>query len=133
MQDNTWKDLEGGWDRLRWARMRWQREAGAVNPTADNAAQSLAIKPGTYRAYERPPGSSKHIALDHQVAARFARKFKVSWRWLLIGEGTPFDDDLSPVQERVMRAMLDIGDADQQTLADLAENLAKRARAASGG
>jgi hypothetical protein len=131
MSDDDWRDLEGTWDRLRWARMRWQRQANAVAATAAHAAQSLCMEPGTYRAYERRPGLSKHTPLDHQVAIRAARRFNVSWMWLLTGDGTPFDDVLTPAQERTLRAMQEMDDARQAEFAAMAE-AAVRARKAGG-
>ena len=120
--DHGWQALEGPWDRLRWARLRWQRKAGAISPTATHAAVALGIEPGTYRTYERPPGSSKHTPYDHQLAIRFGRRFKVSWPWLLTGEGSPFD--LAPTQERVMRVMASLDEQQQEALAAMAEAFA---------
>lgn len=124
--DHGWDALEGPWDRLRWARRRWQHKTGAVNPTAVQAALALGIEPGTYRTYERPPGSSKHAAYDHQLAIRFGRRFKVSWPWLLTGDGSPFDDH-DPVQERMLRAMAMLDERQQETLAAMAEAFARSA------
>ena len=56
MADNSWKDLEL-WERVKWARSR--RFANAVA-----AARALGMEPGTYRCYERGPGSAKFIPLD---------------------------------------------------------------------
>lgn len=122
MAERDWRALEGQWERLRWARQRWQN-TGAVKPTAEHAAESLGIKPGTYRAYERGPDTSKHTPFGHQEAMLFGRKFKVSWTWLLLGQGSPFDDQLPEPQERVIRAMA-VADPDQQeALADMVERL----------
>jgi hypothetical protein len=125
--DRGWQDLEGPWDRLKWARLRWQRKAGAVNPKASHAAETLAIEPGTYRTYEREPGSSKHTPYDHQLAIQFGRKFRVSWPWLLTGEGTPFDQ-LAPTQERVVRVMAGLDDEQQQAIAAMVEAFARSRR-----
>lgn len=86
------------WERVRWARV----EAGFQ--TGKSAADSLGMKAGTYQAYERSPDASLHIAIDHQVAARLARKFKVRWEWLLTGQGDAheaevIDDDIKPRDE----------------------------------
>lgn len=83
MADPSWRDLEGSWQRLQWARRRRGFDS------AEAAAESLGMKGGTYRAYERPPTASKSITLDHQMAARIAKKFRVSWQWLLLGDGSP--------------------------------------------
>lgn len=114
--DSGWDRLEEPWDRLRWARMRWQKKAGAINPTQTHAANALGIAPGTYRTYERAPDSSKHSNYDHQLAIQFGRKFKVNWVWLLTGEGTPFDH-LAPTQARVLQAMASLDEDRQEEIA----------------
>lgn len=116
--DGRWSECRGTWDRLRWARMlRFD--------TAEAAAESLGLKANTYRTYERRPDSSKHTALDHQNAAKFAKKFKVSWVWLLTGEGGPFDDQLPEAQQRVLSAMQDAPAEKQAVVADMIERLLK--------
>lgn len=120
---DQWHDLNEPHERLVWARMYWQERAGAVNGTAKDAADSLAMRPNTYGAYERPPHASKHTKLNHQAAIKFARKFKVSWLWLLLGEGTPFDDQLPPAQERVVQAMAKVDQERQDALANMIEAL----------
>lgn len=124
--DAGWQDFKGPWQRLRWARARWQRKAGSVNGSADHAAQSLGMKPGTYRAYERDPASSKSTALDHQSAIRFARKFQVSWQWLLTGAGTPFDESMPEQVERVVTAVTRMPEDMQKAFADMAEAFLQR-------
>ena len=121
-----WQDLEGTWDRLRWARVRWQ-EAQGVSPNAEAAAESLGIKPGTYRAYERRPDSSKHIPLDHQTAPRFARKYGVNWTWLLTGEGAPDqkDDQLTPTERRMLDALREAPEDRRAAAADAIIQLLK--------
>ena len=128
--DHGWEELEGPWDRLRWARLRWQKKGGAINPSATQAALVLGIEPGTYRTYERPPGASKHAAYDHQLAIRFGRRFKVSWPWLLTGDGSPFDAR-DPAQERMMRAMAILDEQQRETLAAMAEAFVRTRRAGS--
>jgi hypothetical protein len=119
-----WQDLEGTWDRLRWARMRWQERNG-VSPSAVAAAESLGLKPGTYRAYERQPDSSKHIALDHQTVQPLAKKFGVSWTWLLTGEGSPDETVLTPNEQRLINAYREAPEARQTAVADAIEQLLK--------
>lgn len=121
-----WQDCEGTWDRLRWARMRWQAKQG-VSPNAEAAAVSLGIKPGTYRAYERRPGESKNIALDHQTAPPLAKKFGVSWIWLLNGDGSPDDVDLTPDERRIIDAYREAPEARQTAVADAMIQLLKSA------
>lgn len=81
MADTSWQDLEP-WDRVKWARSRHYR-------SAIDAAVALGMKDGTYRCYERGPGSAKFITLDYKHAQLFARQFKVRWEWLLDGVGRP--------------------------------------------
>jgi transcriptional regulator with XRE-family HTH domain len=119
-----WRNAHHPWERLAWARKHWQAQTETLEPTAKQAAEALGIKEGTYRAYERAAGSSKHTPLKHQDAIRFARKFKVSWQWLIAGEGTPFDDDLPEAQERVLRVMSSLPANKQKALADMIETLA---------
>lgn len=125
MASDTWKDKWRGCnsphERLKWARVYWQERAGAINGTAKDAAASLGMKDGTYRAYERVPDSSKHTPLDHQAAIKFGRRFGVDWTWLLSGQGTPFDSQLPPAQERVLEAMSKTDEAQQNALADMIE------------
>jgi transcriptional regulator with XRE-family HTH domain len=82
MADNSWKHLEL-WDRVKWARSR--RFASAIA-----AAVALDMKDGTYRCYERGPGSAKWITLDYKHARLFAQLFKVRWEWMLDGLGEPW-------------------------------------------
>lgn len=124
VNDESWRDLEGGHQRLRWARKRWQAVSGSSGGTAKDAADSLGMKDGTYRAYERPPEASKHTPLDDQAAIRFARKFKVSWTWLLTGEGSPYDEQVTPQMERAIKAMAALSDEAQKAIADMAEAFA---------
>jgi hypothetical protein len=121
--EDQWRDIQEPWERLRWARIRWQKEAGAVSATAAHAAESIGMKEGTYRAYERPPEQSKHTPLDSQRAIQFGRRFKVNWVWLLTGEGNPFDH-LPTLQERVIRAMSDLSEDDQAAFAHMVERFA---------
>lgn len=120
--DDTWRALTEPHERLRWARERWQKGTG----TATDAARALGMKAGTYRALERAPGSSKTIRLNHQTAAHCAKKFKVSWVWLLLGTGTPFDDQVSGHVERAVRALADLDEDAQKAIADMAEQLTRR-------
>ncbi|MEJ0067379.1 MAG: helix-turn-helix transcriptional regulator [Caulobacteraceae bacterium] len=93
MADTSWQDLEI-WDRVKWARSRRFR-------SATEAAGALGMKEGTYRCYERGPGSAKFIALDYRHAQMFARLFKVRWEWLLDGVGRPLltEEDESEAEE----------------------------------
>jgi transcriptional regulator with XRE-family HTH domain len=90
MADNSWKNLELP-DRVKWARSRRFKSATA-------AAKALGMEAGTYRCYERGPGSAKYIPLDYKHAQPFARQFKVRWEWLLDGLGKPWlnESDAEP-------------------------------------
>lgn len=88
MADSSWRNLEL-WDRVKWSRQRVFESAAA-------AAESLGMKEGTYRCYERGPDSAKFIRLDYDHAKQFAQAFKVRWEWLLDGTGEPW---LTPNQE----------------------------------
>jgi transcriptional regulator with XRE-family HTH domain len=83
MADNSWRDLEEPWDRVKWARQQWF-------DSAVEAAVALDMKDGTYRCYERGPDSAKYMNLDFRHARRFAQLFKVRWEWLLEGDGEPW-------------------------------------------
>lgn len=115
--ETDWSTATEDWERVRWAR------AHAGFPTARAAAESLNLGENTYSAYERPPGASKTTRLRDQRAIQFGRKFKVSWRWLLLGEGTPFDEVRSVAQERVLAAMATADEAQQERVAAAVEAL----------
>ena len=117
-KDERWRDCEGTWDRLRWSRIQ-------MFETAKDAADSIGMKEGTYTAYERRPTSSKHTAMSHQAAGMFARKFKVNWVWLLKGEGSPFDSELTPAQLRIVAAMSKATEAEQERAANIIEAMFK--------
>lgn len=116
MGDDRWKSCDGSWDRLRWARMHRTKFE-----TAESAAESLGMKPNTYRNFERQPGGSRHKPLDHQHAIRFARKFKVNWIWLLTGEGSPDTPELTPAQERMLNATRGASEEEQARAATVVE------------
>jgi hypothetical protein len=118
--DTSWATLFEPHLRLRWARA--QRF-----PTATAAAESLGMKKDTYTAYERAPDASKHTKLDHQRAIQFAKKFKVSWKWLLTGEGSPMDEQLSAEEERVLSLMKGADEEAQRRVVDVLEAMLKRA------
>lgn len=113
--NTDWSRTEGSWERLAWAREH------AGYPTVRAASESLGIRENTYAAFERPPESSRPRKLDHQSAIQFGKKFKVSWIWLLLGEGTPFDKNLSEAQQRAVQAMEGASDDDQARVAEMIE------------
>jgi len=116
-RDDRWKTTEGTWDRLKWARIQ---KFG----TAEDAAAALGLKPGTYRAYERRPDSSKHIPLDHQNAAHFAKRLGIRWEWLLLGTGSPWLDP-DENRERVLRAYDEAPEDRRAAVAEAIEKLLK--------
>lgn len=126
MHDSDWQSLKSPAERLRWARLRWQNRAGAVNPTAKNAADSLGMKAGTYRAYERPSTSSKHTPMDDQSAIRFGKKYRVQWTWLLTGEGEPGEKSPSMGIQRTVKALEKLPTDGQEVIADMVEAYVKR-------
>lgn len=117
--DLSWTRLpDDAWERVRWAR-RLRFKSG------EEAATALGMKPGTYRAYERAPTSSKTIDLNYDHAVLFGRKFGVRWEWLLNNEGTPW-----PSETPASRAakMIEAQPADrQEELVTALELLLKRA------
>jgi hypothetical protein len=122
--DQSVDELRTPWQRLRWARHRWQRGLG-ISPNAAAAAESLGIEPHTYRSFEGPEDRSKFTPLNHQRAIEFGRKFKVSWVWLLTGEGAPDRVELNEPQQRIVTAMRDATDEKQQAIADVVERMLK--------
>ena len=100
--DQRWKATAEFGDRLRWARLQ--------SPWADSAsgaAESLGIKPGTYRSYERLKADGGKVPPLIKIQA-IARKFKVSWDWLASGNGDPtpdaqgaFEPQLASVRDRL--------------------------------
>lgn len=122
--DQSDDDIRQPWQRLRWARHRWQRSAG-IKPSATAAAESLGIEPHTYRAFEGPEFRSKFTPLNHQRAIQFGRKFKVSWVWLLTGEGSPDDLEMNEHQQRIVDAMREVPEEKQAAAADIVERMLK--------
>lgn len=125
--ETQWALLDEPHERLRWARMHWQESRG-IKPDAGLAAESMGIKPHTYRAYERPEDASKHSALSHQRAIQFGRKFGVSWTWLMEGKGTPFDiptNELNETERRIVEAVRDVPEERQASVAAAIEALLK--------
>lgn len=112
-----WQHQSEPHERLKWARLN------AGYPTATAASDSLGMKKDTYSAYEREPGKSKSTNLDHQAAIRFAKKFKVSWEWLLIGQGTPFSGPVNEAQQRTLQAMASAPEPEQERAARMVVEL----------
>lgn len=120
MIDTGWSQAKEPHERLQWARRH------AQYPTVRAAADSLGEKEGTYGAYERAPGSSKWSVLDTAWAQKCARRFKVSWVWLLTGEGTPFDGVLTESQARLAAAVADQTPEEQKRIAEIVEMMVRK-------
>lgn len=120
MEDTAWTGLAEPHERLKWARLN------AGFPTARSAAESLGMLENTYSAYERAPDKSKATDLDHQSAMKFGKKFKVSWTWLLVREGTPFSKPMTEPQRRTLEAMAKADEKDQERVADVAETMLRQ-------
>lgn len=86
---DAWRQLRTQAERLRWARLN-----RSPFERVKDAADSLAIKPGTYRTYEHEPGEDGGRAPTLPELQRICRKYKVSWVWVASGQGTP-DTDIS--------------------------------------
>lgn len=115
----TWQRCEGTWDRLRWARKHRYGDK-----TAKEVAELLGVKPGTYNAYEGEPGvRSKVLALNHEHAFHFAKKLRVRWEWLLLGEGEPWPSDADGPKARAKKAIDGATDEQAEAAADLLERL----------
>lgn len=78
----------------RWERLRWARLNRSPFERAKDAAESLGIKPGTYRTYEHGPEDNGREPPLSELQ-RICRKYGVSWIWVATGEGTP---DFDPIK-----------------------------------
>lgn len=128
---NVRRMIETDWSRARepHERLRWARTHAGFE-SAEAAATSLGMKAVTYRTYERAPDTSRAARMNDQRAIQFGRKFKVSWRWLLLGEGTPFETATSDAQHRVVQAMSAAPPEEQERIAAVVELMLKRTDAA---
>lgn len=124
MDNAGWQDLREPHERLTWARSRWQTAKG-ITPNATAAAESLGLNQHTYRAYERSPDASKHIKMSLDNAIQFGRKFGVSWRWLIAGEGSPDDDNFTPAEMRLVGVLRQTPPERHDEVIDLVERLLK--------
>lgn len=125
MSDESWRDCEGTWDRLSWARER--RYPGA---TKKFVAEALSVKPGTYNAYERPPGASKWIKLDIKHGIHFAKRLRVRWEWLVLGQGEPWlpEAERPPSAKDRVKAAIEAATEEQaEGVADFLERMLKTA------
>jgi transcriptional regulator with XRE-family HTH domain len=107
----SWRDLREPHERLRWARLH---RTPFARPT--DAARSLNIRPGTYRTYElaKADGGRAPSIVETQ---RIAKKFGVSWQWILTGDGTPDEpkqDELREFAERLQARFSEVEPAKQE-------------------
>lgn len=92
--DQSWRYLREPWERLAWSRINL-----TPFPRPVDAARSLNIRPGTYRTYELPKASGGRWP-DPSEVRRIAKKFGVSWSWILTGDGSP--EDVAPPEMQVV-------------------------------
>lgn len=69
--------------RLRWARQKFRQEL----TSAAAAARAMGIVESTYQGHENDNRGSQK--LEYDVADRYARFYKISLEWLLVGRGLP--------------------------------------------
>ena len=84
--ETPWQDLRSVHERIRWARLN---RTHFERPT--DAAISLGIKPVTYRTWEIPKDQGGREPPISEIQ-RLAAKYRVSWVWLVSGEGSPYYD-----------------------------------------
>lgn len=119
MADQSWRNTVGLWDRLRWAR----RNRYGDKP-AKEVAEILGIKEGTYNAYEGQPGVRSKVAKPPLVKVQhMAKKFRVRWEWLLLGEGEPWLPEADSPKARAKAAIDQATDDQAEAAADLLERL----------
>jgi hypothetical protein len=96
-----WRQFGHQWERLRWARLN-----RTPFDRVKDAAESLGLKPGTYRTYEHAPGTEGGRLPSLSELQRICRKYKVSWVWVATGEGTPdtgvaTDERLATIEQKL--------------------------------
>lgn len=91
VEDHTWTEARELHERIRWARLHYARRQGDIIFRPTDAARSLGVKPGTYRTWEHPKDQGGREPSRSEVS-KIAEKFRVSWLWLLTGQGSPYFD-----------------------------------------
>lgn len=99
MESTAWATCEDLWDRLRWARLNSPSQM-----STEDAGRVIGVPAQTYRTYERRPGTPGARGISPQNAIQLGRRWKISWQWIISGEGTPFDKELSDAQLRLAAA-----------------------------
>lgn len=107
-----WRLLEHQWERLRWARLN-----RTPFERSKDAAESLGIKPGTYRTYEHEPGADGGRLPPLTELQRICAKYKVNWAWVASGRGTPDEGVVADERLTVVGKKLEGVPADQQDAA----------------
>lgn len=120
MDDESWRSAREPWERVQWARRR-------TYSTKRAAADALQMNENTYKQYERGPGSSRWANLTYERALEFARKFKVSWVWLLRGEGHPLEQSGDTERDQLLGAFATLTPEQRSILLQLAKNMASSA------
>lgn len=119
MEDESWKDCGEAWERIKWARER-------KFETAEEAAEGIPMKPGTYRAYERSKATSKGTYLSEERAEQFAKRFGVRAEWLRKGTGSPYVDEHLRIMARIAEVIGGETDIEKlEAVVDLVEALVK--------
>lgn len=95
--DASWQETREFWERLRWARLHYAHTQGDVIFRPTDAARSLGEKPGTYRTWEEPRENDGRVPVLATIQ-KIARKFGVSWVWLMSGQGSPYYDHVMEEQ-----------------------------------
>lgn len=89
MSDETWRQIEDAPDAV-YLRIAWARTHLTEFTRPIDAARALHIKPVTYRTYEVPKWEGGRIP-PVPIAQSIAKKFGVSWAWLVSGKGSPYE------------------------------------------
>lgn len=128
--DESWREIcdrTDGWKRLRWARGQTE----FATPT--EFARSARINVQAYLAMERDPNSSRSRKLDLDSVIKAGRKAKVSWQWIMTGDGEPWITAAEKPGDRVREALAGVmPDEDVEQLATLAELLDRRRTGTAG-
>lgn len=120
--DESWRDLQQPWERLRWARGQTEFSIAA------DFARAAGIKVAAYQAMEGPEDRSRFKQLDPQSAIKAGRKAKIRWQWILVGDGEPWIVSTDGAADRVREALAGVLDDDAvEELARMAALLERRA------
>lgn len=110
----SWRNLREVQERIRWARMH---RTEFKRPT--DAAKSLNERPGTYRNWEHRKADGGR-APNLTTLQKIARKFGVSWVWLLTGQGHPDDPPANPITGLMLDLNADLAEVEKTKREDAA-------------